>query len=367
MSNEWIGVLQTTMPKYLKGASDRTIRKRLWLSLMKKRGRITEGHTGTELKWQAQFAEPPVEARGDDQVVNYVRQDLYRQMTLDWKEYNSTDRMTEREKLINSGNEALIRRYDQIMPNLIKRMDNALGLEMYVDGYASGNQLKFTGYDSFTGTSTTAATDKLAYPSDTYAGRSTAPGALGGTWSSAATTKPNAALGTDWPGGSGDASYDWNSPKLVNYSASNWGTSSTTWADNCERAIRQALIWCTATSGVDGRPELLVLEQALFADFKNKQSVKQNIFVPHKESEDLGFGDVLNFDGMALHYEFGVPADSGYGHNLMEEELCVLGSGFYKSKGPELDPHTNSYLFQVLFYGNMKFNPKAQFKLKNYA
>jgi hypothetical protein len=288
-------------------------------------------------------------------------------LTLDWREYLVTDRMTKREKEMNAGNEALIRRYDQIMPNLVKSIDNQIGLELYVDGYATGNSNRFCGFDSFTGTSTTVAADKIAYPSDTYAGRSTAPGAMGGTWSADLTTKPNAALATDWPAGSGSASYDWLAPKLMNWSSNNWGTSSTTWYDNCERVLRQAKIWCTSTSGVDGTPELVVLDPTLFSDFVNKQNSYKQIFVPHKEAEDLGFGSVLTFDGMAVHYEYGVPANSGYGHNLMEEEIMILGKSFYKSEGPNWDDFSNSYLFQVGVMGNMKFNPKAQFKLKNYA
>lgn len=367
MPNEWIGVIQTTAPKYFKGATDNTIRKRLWMSMLRKRGRITQGHSGTEIKWQIQFDEPPVESRGDDQPVTYARRDVYRQLTLDWREYIATDRMTKREKEMNNGNEALIRRYDQIMPNLVKAIDNKLGLEMYVDGYASGNATRFCGFDSFTGTSTTTAADKIAYPSDTYAGRSTAPGSMGGTWSADLTVKPNAALATDWPSGAGDANYDWLTPKLLNWSANSWGTSSQTWLDNCERVLRQAQIWCSTTSGVEGAPELVVMDPALFVDFKNKQSSYKHIYTPSPEADDLGFANTLLFDGLTLYSEFGVPAGCAYGHNLMEEELMILGKDFYKPDGPTWDPDYNAWLFQVNVMGNMKFNPKAQFKLKNYA
>ncbi len=366
MADEWIGLVQTTAPRYLKGAMDMTIRKRLWLSLLRKKGRIILNGSGTSIKWQARFDEAPVESRGDNTPVTYANRDLYRQLELDWREYLATNKLTKRQRTMNDGNEALVKLYSEILPNLVKDIDSKLGTEMYVDGYATGNSNRFCGFDSFTGTSTTVVGDKVAYPSDTYAGRSTAPGATAGTWSADMTTKPNAALATDWPEGSGTTSYDWLSPKLLNWSSTAW-TGTNTWASTCELVLRQAKIWCTATSGVDGTPELVVLAPALYNDFVNKQQSRVNIWAPHKEADDLGFPDALMFDGMAIHYEYGVPANCGYGHNFMEQQLNILGSDFYKSEGPTWDPFTNSYLFQVGVMGNMQFTPKAHFKVKNYA
>ena len=47
--------------------------------------------------------------------------------------------MSEKDKEMNKGNEALINRYATIMPGLEKSAVNRLGLEIYIDGYASGN------------------------------------------------------------------------------------------------------------------------------------------------------------------------------------------------------------------------------------
>lgn len=372
MSNEWIGVIQTTAPKYLKGATDNTIRKRLQLAMLRKKGRITEGHSGTEVKWQIQFDEAPVESRGDDQQVTYARRDLYRQLTLDWREYLVTDRMTKREKEMNNGNEALIKRYDQIMPNLVKAIDNQIGLELYVDGNATGNTNRFCGFETFCGAGTAClVTDRIQVPSDTYAGKSTALGAAGGTWSSdlasTAGVRPNAASGVDWPNGSGTPSYDYLSPKLINWSSTAFPAGVATWAGNCEASLRQAKIWCSATSGVDGSPDLVVMDPALYMGFQEKQNSYKQVIIGNSMAADLGFPGVLNFEGMAIHYEYGVPANCVYGHNLMEQEIMILGKSFYKSEGPNWDDFSNSYLFQVGVMGNMRFNPKAHFKMKNYA
>ena len=71
MANEWIGVVTTTAPKYIKGASDATIRERLLLAMMENRGLITYNNEGTDLKWDVQFAEPPVESYGSSGNVDY--------------------------------------------------------------------------------------------------------------------------------------------------------------------------------------------------------------------------------------------------------------------------------------------------------
>src|SRR5690606_21363652 len=116
-----------------------------------------------------------------------------------------------------------------------------------------------------------------------------------GTWSSTLTIPPNAVLATDWPNGSGDVEYDWNSPKLMNYSSVNWGTGSTAWTDNCEAVMRQANIWLTTTGGKDGTPDLYLLSSDMFVGAKNFFSARNRILTPHKEAEDLGFTGSLNF------------------------------------------------------------------------
>lgn len=366
MAEEWSGVINTTAPRYLKGAIDATIRERLLLSLMKKRGRISTGNYGFNLNWDVEMDQPPVQAYGDGGVIDFSRHDLWQQLVIDVRGYVATDTMTGKEKLMNAGDVAIIKRYDRIMPNLMKSIRDRFGTELYVDGYATGNSQRLIGIESFCGTGTTAAGDRIAQPSDTYAGKSTAVGQFG-SWSNALSTYPNAAIASDWPDGQGTASYDYLSPKLLNWSSTNWGTSSTAWEDNCERVIAQAVIWTALTSGASGRVGLFLLSGRLFYGYRNKISAKQRIIIPHKDSDDLGFPDALNQEGAAIHYEFGLDANTGYGFNLDEMELCSWGKELFNSAGPEYSIQTDSWLFKVGFFGNAKFNPKAFCKLYNYA
>ncbi len=368
IDNNILQIAQTTTQKYLRETIDNTIRERLYLSMLRKRGKITEGHDGKFLEQKIEFNRPPIQTRTDMQQITYTAKDRWRTIQLPWRQYSVNDAMGEMASYQNSGVPAIVKVFDGMAERLKKDMDEGLGPELYRDGYA-GDGSGLCGIDSFTGTGAVAAGDQIAQPSDTYAEVSTAVAAEGGSWTTTAgTTAPNSTIGTDWPNGSGTASYDWFSPKLLNWSSTNWGTSgATTWEANCERVLRQGKHWCTATGGSKGTINLVLMDSAMFTTFANKQSSKQNIFVPHKEAEDLGFPDVLNFEGMAIHYEFGCPVNSVYGHNLMNEEICVLGKNMYKSHGPIWDEKTASYLWLCLFMGNMKFNPKLTFKAKNYA
>lgn len=372
MADEWVGVVTTTAPKYLKGAVDATFRKRLLLALLRKKGRITTGQSSHKLYWDVKYAHPPIASYGDGGTLSFQRHNLWQQLELDWRGYKGTDLMTDKERLMNSGNEALIRRYDQIVPNLTRGLEETFATELYIDGYAAGNENRLHGIESFCGADTSYdsvgadVADKIAKPLDTYGGKSTAVGALGGSWSTSLTTKPNANIATDWPSGFGSTEYDYLSPKLINTVSTAW-TGTNTWESTCERVLRQGKLWCTNVSGVDGTVGLTLLDQEMYGTFLNKQSTKQNIWVPHKESDDLGFPDAINFEGMAVMYEYGIPVNTGYMFNLDAMELMVLGNELFRTKGPEFNIHQDGWLFSIGFFGNMKYNPKSFAKLYPYA
>lgn len=368
---EFSTVINTTAKKYLKGASDNTIRSRLLLAMMQRRGRLTYKHSGYELRFQVEYLQPPVRSYGDGGIVDYARQDRWRQLVLPWRGYYTADAMTEKERLMNRSTEQLINRYAQITPGLEKAIRDTFGKEIYIDGYASGNLDRLIGLDSFTGVAAgTLETDLVAQPEDNYGGKSTALQGEGGSWSNligSSANQPNTTLGTDWPDGSGESRYDWLSPKLINWSSDRWVSGSAqSWEDTCERALRRTILWQTITGGQEGRPDIFVMTGQMLYDFKNKYSDRQRVYVPHKEAQDLGFGDTLNLDGCAVAAEFDCPVNSAYGLNLNQMELMCLYNQLFYPMGPEWDPRSMSYLFCVAFFGNMKFNPKAFSKLYNY-
>ena len=370
MATEWAGLINTTSKKELYDAEDRTIRGRYMLAKMKKEGRIVMDGNGRSCTWQIEVFEKAIQSYGDGQTIDFTRTDRYRQMELDWRGYVVDDMMTKKEERMNRGVEALINRYSEVIPNLIKDMRNKFGTdELWLDGNAAGNEDRLHGIESFMATAqAAAAADKVADPGDTYGNLSTALNTFGGTWTSDLTTSPNANAAVDWPEGKGDSSYDATSPKLINWSSNNWGTNSTSWEDNCERAIRYGRTFSAMTGGKDGSPQAVLMSGGLYNDFLNKQqSVFRNI-IPHKDTDDLGFsGEYVNFEGAVLTPDFGISPNIGYGVNFQELELTSLFDRLFDVDGPDWDIKTQSHLFVVRMFGNMRFNPKGFFKLLNYA
>jgi hypothetical protein len=182
-------------------------------------------------------------------------------------------------------------------------------------------------------------------------------------------TFPNSTIATDWPDGSGDTEYDYLAPKLVNWSATNWGTGSTLWEDNCWRVISQAITWLTTTGGDDGMPDICVLASNLFQGYKNHEEAIRRISIPHKVANDLGFaGNVLNQDGCAISADFDCPANTGYMLNTSTITIRSLFPELFWMEGPDKDPRTLwAWLWGLGFYGNVDFQPKFVGKIKNFA
>jgi hypothetical protein len=361
-------IANTTAQKWLNSPAEinNTMRKSLYLSLLRKRGRIKTGQTGKYLVQTLRFADGNATTRADGSPVVYDAVDRWRQLEIPQRHILAPDSITEGEKLKNSGAEAIIKIVGGMSERLKGDVEVAMRTQLYTDGNA-GDQTNFHGFDSFTGTGTTAAGDIVAQPSDTYMGHATNVGYIAGTWSAEKTTKPNAAIATDWPEGSGSASYDWLAPKLINWSSNAWPGGLTTWAANCEYSLRYGKTVCDTVAAGVGKLDLATMDVGMLNGFKNKESAKQQIWAPYKEAEDLGFPESILFEGMMLSSEFGCPANSVYGHNLETEWFGVWGSEFYRAIGPTYDPGRVADVFSVSVWGNMVYNPRNVFKIKNYA
>lgn len=366
MADEWIGIIETTRHKYMKGASDLTMRKRLLLSLLRKRGRITYNASGDECRWQVEFSQPDVSDYGDGGVVDFSNHDAYRQLSVDWRGYVATDTMSKKQRWMNRGDEQLVNVFQGKQKNLMKSISDNFCGELYRDGEAAGRENRIHGLETYMGAGAVTAADRIAIPDDTYGltNLRTNLGALGGSWSSSLPVPNNAALATDWPDGQGSSEYDYLAPKLVNWSSTAWGTGSTDWEANAWRVISQTITWLTLTGGADGQPTLFPMAGNLFQGYKNSQYARTRINIPHKESQDLGFGQVLNQDGVGLYPDFDCPTDIAYALNLSTISIESLAPELFWMEGPDKDPRTLwSFLWGTGFYGNAKYQPKHTAKI----
>ena len=357
VSPPWVGIVMDTAPVYMREVSDQTIRQRFLLAKLQKAGRIVLNMDGFELNWNVRYRRHPVIPYGDDGTLDYSRQNLMKQATLDWRGYKTTDKITYMEQLQTKGSSVIVNRAAEMISNMAESITTEIGKEIYTDGNATGNQSRLCGTATFTGAGTVAAGDRVAMTDDSYANIDTDL-AGEGTWSTDMTTKPNSTLATDWPFGSGSEEYDFWSPKLVNASSTNWGTGATTWAANCEVVLRNTNKWLTVGGGDANKPQIALLNSEWMVDFMNKMSSKQRILVQHKEAQDLGFNDVLNFDGMAVQSDFDVPSQAAHVFNIEQMALMSLADELIHSRGPFDDPTKDALLFNVGVFGNLMFNPK---------
>ncbi len=363
---EWSGAVNTTIPMYVREAFDATMRNYVVFNMIQKKGNVALGESGLSVDWPIQVLEPEVTPHGNGALVDYAPTDLYRRAVLDWRGYRSTDSMTDKDKEMNKSNEAIIKLWSTKIPNLLKKLRRQMGTEFFIDGNATGNENRFHGIESFFGVANSAATNKVSNPSDTYGGLSTAVGQFASNWSANLGTAPNATIAKDWPDGSGDAGYDATSPKPINWSASNWGSGTTTFLANCTYAIRAGHSWTRNTGGTEGAVDAVLLASNLYRDFLNANQTAIRVLAPAKEMTDLGF-KAVEFDGYPVIDDFQVPADTGYGLNFDDITLRCLGSQMFRTKGPIWDHNRDAYVFFAGIWGNFTMNPKCHFKLKNYA
>lgn len=366
----WIGVIHQKTPTFMRGAADECVRGKMRLAMLRKKGRIRMKASGPMCVWNIQYKQPTISTYGDGGQLQFQRYDLIRQAALNWRGYCSTDMMTEMEYLQCRGSTGqMLNRYSEIIPQHMRAMTDFFGTELIADGEATGRTNRVHGLETFMGAGTTVANDLIAKPDDDYAGNATDLGDQNGTWSTSLGVGyyPNAAVASDWPNGTGSYEYDYNAPKLGNWSSTRWGTGATTWEANCERVLRQMIIWMTMTGGSSGRPSICTLSGDMWAGFINHQSTKQRVLVPHKESQDLGFDDAVNFDGVAVGMDYDVPANTGYLENLNNVELLSLDDVLFGYRGPDWDPRTKSWLFSIGYYGNARYRPKHFGKVYNYA
>ena len=76
---------------------------------------------------------------------------------------------------------------------------------------------------------------------------------------------------------------------------------------------------------------------------------------------ELGFTDVINWDGVDVTSEYGVPDTTGYGWNFNSLQLRCLGKQLIRVKGPVFNENNDTYRLLLGFWGNLKFESPRDF------
>ena len=364
---DWSRIVNTTIREYVRGEEVNVLRNRKVTAMLKAKGRITFNHAGDGIDWKVRYKRAPLIGYADTDTLTFSRRDRWLTAFLDWRGYSITDSMTKQERLKNKSTEAIVKIYDSLARNLMEDAEDQFGDEFYVDGNAAGNSRRMHGIESFLGNSGVGTTVPVATSVDTYAGLLTTLANYGGTWSG------------NWPIGTGDAHYDFWTPLLVDYtsaitpSATNvgWSATTKTWANTCVEAIRFGIVHSRKNKTPKGMLDFIVLNSELFRLLLQQFDSKERITIARGSKagglQTLGFEDVVNFDGVEITEEYGVPSTIGYGWNIDQIYLKSLQSQLFVPEGPDYDIASKSWRFSIDMFGNLCFAPRYFVKFDNYS
>ncbi len=369
--SEAILAIRNTAPKYLKGASDQTIRNRFWLALLQSEGRILYNQSGTSCTWNVRARQPVARTHSSGSGVVYEQHQAFEQLTVPVAGLIGSQALDLKVQMMNKGPLAIVDLYADAMDSVLASVGNRLSAELFVRN--TGNDDQIVGIDTpMVPDGSVVAGDRIALPSSSaaYGGKLVRPGSYGGSWSSnlSASARPSSLLTTDWPLGSGSSDYDFITPKLLNYTSTSWGTGGNSWADNCEHVVRRARSWIRHTSGETKLPSLHMLAQELFDEFQDRLVTRERLQVSDYAGK-LGFSaeNVINYNGSMIKAEFDCPAGTGYAVNLEEMSLFSLHDQLFYLVGPEFNTTALAHEVAIGFFGNLRFNPKHIAKYGAYA
>ncbi len=371
---EWSRLTNTTLRKYIRGAVPTLLRNQKLLALLEKKGRIEYDYTGISRDWKMEYNRAAVEGNLGNTAISFEPVDRFQVANLEFRGIIAKDSMTKRDYQANRGREAIINYFKDMAPRLVKDMRRQLGvLPWTCDGNLAANAMLIHGLPSMlasgtanplsvfnnggvTATHAWSAADVVVAPNDTYAGISTQLGAYTGGWTGL------------WPcSGSGDDSFDFASPILVNYQSSGFSATAT-FAANCIAAVRYLLTGTQKDSSPDGIVDMVDFDRDLFRQFKTQFDQYQKVEITQNTPlRAMGF-TTLTFDGCEITDDFGIPAGIGYGVNADQILLASWQKELFGVEGPTWDMQTRTWRTVVDFLGNMFFeSPKYFGQLKNYT
>jgi hypothetical protein len=362
--NDWGRSTAVSIARYIQGEEQAVLRDHPLLALLQQRGRVEFNVSGNSVEKRLKIRQAPLIGYADGDTLNYQRRNRWVVASLDHRGYYVSDSYGKVEKLANRGKERIVDLVGGMSERLMEDLRENFAMQLYVDGYATGNEKFLCGLESIFGNSGAATNGFVAINSDTYAGLSTALSDKGGSWGASGGA-------TTWPLGRGSSEYDYFSPLIVDYTDGSWAAGTKTWPNTCGEAMRFALHYSEKNVSSKGRTDLILLDRELHRQFLDANDTKQVINVNRGQDvgplTGLGFGKAINYDGASLITGFGLPyynsAPLGYGLNVDQIQLWSMQGQLFVPTMYEDEP-TKSTNLDIDFLGNMWINPRYQFTLR---
>lgn len=361
-SDHFSRVVHSTIAEYVKKEWENIMAKYVLLSMLKAKGRITRSPGGTSRDWAVRYKRNPLRYLTDLPSISFGRSSKRVNATLPMRGYWSSDSVSVWEQAAARGPAAIIPVISKIMEELMDDFKFQVNEEPYRDGNAAATIKGWHGLESFFSISgARSSNNKYGEPNDTYAGLSTAVN-IKGSWNTAT-----------WPAGTGSVGYHYFSPLVGLYDGAGWGGSDTNWVNACLNVFKGM---CIANDLRGYKPDIWLLNGPAYEKASVKVEAKEQIRTERGGSGSLlvklGFGNVLNYDGVDITYERGVPVSDGtnttigYGLNFDKGaiELVHWTENLVQAWAKTTSEESMSERFLVYTISNMICNPQAQMKIR---
>ena len=368
---EWQRLANTTIARYTKGVEDELTSKKLWLKVLKKKGRIEYGVdniSGDGMKWDVPYRVIPLNTNNGEGQITPRRQDYVKQATLDYIGYDMADLMTERERIKNaSGPGQIVGYFKKMVERQTTDTRERFAGELYVDSSGSGNSERLSGIETMMATAGTVnitsgatrtanAADVVGYPSDTYAALSTVLANYSGSWGT------QSSIATTWPAGTGDLGYDFYSPTIVCYNSTAWGGADNTWDSNCVKAVRYLLTHLQRCYDAESDMVVVLMDRDLHRRYKDKLDSKERVEISSNTGlRKFGFNGAIQQDGAELMWDYYCTGGIGYAFNFDKMTLYSAYDNLFRVKGPTWEERESAYHVISRYFGQMKFQAPRYF------
>lgn len=340
-------IVNTTISNWLKGATPAILRKRYLMAKLMQLKRIKLNMTGNEINWTIRHKRSPLQTIGPGGTIVFAKESKHKKAKLPLRAMYAQGSIDYFDKMMNRGAEAKVDLWSQRIEERLDDMKDLFPEKIYQqDGNASGSG-EIHGLPSAM-SATADSTSIFGLNNDTYANLLTTRGSYGGSNS-----------GVFWPFGEAPTQYDFHSPPVVDYtsplafSSGGFESDVKTWANTGPQALRAGIM---AARRNGGDLNAIVLHLNLYRQFCDAVAADQRLNVNRNEDPamtKLGFKG-LNFDGVDITWEVGIPSGVGYGFTFDDIELCAFQPKLFE---PMTDFNLESLSDRValMFFGNLKF------------
>lgn len=368
-SVDWARSIGTTLTQHLREEEQTTFRRFKVFAALQANGNVAMNQGGRGFDWQVRYRNVPVSTYTGESPRVFARHALWQRANLPYRGYSVTDQISKREMLENRGQAQLIDVAGKMSNRLRESIEEHLAKEVFIDGYASGNDNRWMGLESMfsctgsdgnvktvnvtDGTARNAnAADPFGFPNDEYAGLKTGLGAYAGS---------QLATGS-WPRVPTDPEYDFWAPLVCNYTSTSFGGQNATWKDQCIEAIRTAVNHAKRNDTKENQIDMILLDREMYIQFLNRLDARERAIVSKTNGlKSYGFGDVTEIDGIETASDYACPPGVGYALSIGNMEMKVMTGQLLEAEGPYYNEELSSYRYAVSVLANIKMKSPRNF------